>query len=160
MNRAAAIALGVVALAVAAIAAVFYALRGPQKPVLNTASAGVKVSMKGCTPEMVEEGFDQALAAGQAGGQAGIYGAAAGVAASALDTLSGPCGAKIEKKLREALEKGVAGAAEALRKFDAQARSTADKVALGPQRRAVGRKVKKLGSKAKKGLKKLGRLGR
>ncbi len=165
MSRAAAMIVGLFLAAAAVIAGVVYATRPRLQKKSSAAGLGLTVA-SGCTPEKLQAGFEAAIAAGIEGGKAyasggasaaqsgggstgtGAGGGGAQSLQGVIDFASGPCGAKLEKKLRMALAGAEPRVREAARKIllqvDANRRKTQDVVTLGPQRRAVKKRIKKL----------------
>jgi hypothetical protein len=116
MNRASQMALAVV-LALGAIGvavwAVFFRKQAPVAKAGNSSAAtAAKPGPGGCSPDFVDQQtktlLESSTASGAQGAQAGGPYAGAGAAAASAapivaGLLSGPCGAQIEKKLREEL---------------------------------------------------------
>jgi hypothetical protein len=148
----------VVALAIGAL--VFVLRKGKGELMTNGPQAATR---PGCGAAEVQAGVEQAMAGAQSGAQAGPYGAAAGAGLSALGTIAGPCGPKIEKKLREllkSLDPRIAQRAKAaLAKLDkakeAALRAPGDAAASAAKKagdavKGAGKSAKKTGNKAKK----------
>jgi len=110
----------------------------------------------GCGAAEIEAGVNQAMAGAQSGAQAGPYGAAGGAGLAALGTLAGPCGPKIEAKIREflkSLDPRIAQRAKAALAAIDKARTAAMR-APGDAAKDAAKSASKAASSAEKSAKK------
>ena len=124
----------------------------PRNRMMMTTGSGLNAGTRpSCSPEQIDAGVQTAMAGAQSGAAAGGAGAAAAAAPALAAFAAGPCGGKIEKKLKELARLGDKRARQALHQFDA-ARLTAqgrgwDIATAGPVRRAVMTAAAKVRSK-------------